>query len=470
MYVLLENKYLRENIITLKNEYPEKFGIFIIALKNLEESDDWSRICGIHGNTFKPNDPGVLCPTDSQIVTLIAQTGEPTYCPHSNVKFVAWHTPYLYQFEILLNSYNTSSNKNYIALPYLDLTETTNDYSFMNEPTIDILFDGNYITVPNPLSTVIAKYYINGEPTSVLRNGYLNPKTDQEKTTLEIVNKQFKNCLLNTKYEDFSTKTVSTVKQDIFNNVLTPPIESPHNTCHDVIGGELGNMSDISISAFDPLFWLHHCNIDRFFYNWLFEETNGFTKQLNSTQILPETLELSLAPFFPGENYECNIKFGWLNNTLEFQKMSEILDFNKFPYTYNKIEKLLQAVKTYGVAELIDIPIPLESVKINFYLFPKTISNVDFDNPNLVKDKYLAGSGYYFGINRVKNFCARCYSSRTNITIDISNYLIKNSITDKNIDNYDYTIFGIGLINPNTFFTEKDLLFDGKIKIIFHNN
>jgi hypothetical protein len=150
--------------------------------------------------------------------------------------------------------------------------------------------------------------------------------------------------------------------------------------------------------------------------------------------------------------------------------MSEILDFNKFPYTYNKIEKLLQAVKTYGVAELIDIPIPLESVKINFYLFPKTISNVDFDNPNLVKDKYLAGSGYYFGINRVKNFCARCYSSRTNITIDISNYLIKNSITDKNIDNYDYTIFGIGLINPNTFFTEKDLLFDGKIKIIFHNN
>jgi tyrosinase len=110
MYVLLENKYLRENIITLKNEYPEKFGIFIIALKNLEESDDWSRICGIHGNTFKPNDPGVLCPTDSQIVTLIAQTGEPTYCPHSNVKFVAWHTPYLYQFEILLNSYNTSSN------------------------------------------------------------------------------------------------------------------------------------------------------------------------------------------------------------------------------------------------------------------------------------------------------------------------------------------------------------------------
>lgn len=42
MTVLLENKYVRENIINFKDKYPEKFRIFIIALKNLEESDDWS--------------------------------------------------------------------------------------------------------------------------------------------------------------------------------------------------------------------------------------------------------------------------------------------------------------------------------------------------------------------------------------------------------------------------------------------
>ena len=36
-------------------EYDQLF----FALKNLEESDDWYRICGIHGNTFKPNDPEV---------------------------------------------------------------------------------------------------------------------------------------------------------------------------------------------------------------------------------------------------------------------------------------------------------------------------------------------------------------------------------------------------------------------------
>lgn len=471
MSVLVPNKVIRYDINTLKNEFPDKFGRFIVALKNLEESDDWYRICGIHGNTFKPNDPAVLCPTDISTVTLIAQTGEPTYCPHSNVKFIGWHTPYIYQFELLLNQYNTSVNREYISLPYLDLTQTNDNFSFLNEPTITVLFDDNTITVPNPLSTVIAYYYDNGVKTNVVRNGFLNPITRQEKNTIRFVIEEFNNCLYNVTYEDFSTKTVSTVKRNLISNTKTPPIESPHNTCHDVIGGDGGNMSNISVSAFDPLFWLHHCNIDRFFYNWLYNSTEGFTVPLNDKQISPDTLNLTLAPFFPGPNYEPeSVKYGWLNDTFEFQRMYDILNFSNYPYTYNKIEKLLQAT-VFSVAELVDIPIPLESVKINFYLFPKSISKEEFYSQIFInndeKDKYLAGIGYYFGINRQKKFCARCFSSRTNITINISDYLIENGIDKTNIDNYNYTIYGIGLINPGSFYTERKLLFDGTIKIIF---
>ena len=50
--LFLAKKYKRYNIVDLKNNYPEEFGRFVMALKNLEESDDWYRICGIHGNTF----------------------------------------------------------------------------------------------------------------------------------------------------------------------------------------------------------------------------------------------------------------------------------------------------------------------------------------------------------------------------------------------------------------------------------
>lgn len=40
-------------------------------------------------------------------------------------------------------------------------------------------------------------------------------------------------------------------------------LEMIHNNIHGLVGGN-GHMSYIPFSAFDPIFWLHHCNIDRF--------------------------------------------------------------------------------------------------------------------------------------------------------------------------------------------------------------
>ncbi|KAK1687691.1 hypothetical protein BDP55DRAFT_714015 [Colletotrichum godetiae] len=58
-------------------------------------------------------------------------------------------------------------------------------------------------------------------------------------------------------------------------NDLKPPpatgwlsIEFLHNCVHVWTGGAepspgIGHMSDIGVAAFDPIFWLHHCNVDR---------------------------------------------------------------------------------------------------------------------------------------------------------------------------------------------------------------
>ncbi|MGH9643402.1 MAG: tyrosinase family protein, partial [Terriglobales bacterium] len=49
----------------------------------------------------------------------------------------------------------------------------------------------------------------------------------------------------------------------------------PHNVVHDLVGGpgagqcQQGWMSDPSCAAQDPIFWLHHSNIDRLWTNWL---------------------------------------------------------------------------------------------------------------------------------------------------------------------------------------------------------
>ena len=142
---LVSDKHIRRNIIDLKKNYPNEFGRFIVALRNLELSDDWSRIAGIHGNTFNLNDKEIKCPTDPKIVEKIGNTpDEAFYCAHSETKFIAFHAPYIYQYELLLNKYNTSKDKSYISLPYLFLTNDNNDYSFINEPeikTTNILHD-----------------------------------------------------------------------------------------------------------------------------------------------------------------------------------------------------------------------------------------------------------------------------------------------------------------------------------------
>jgi tyrosinase len=43
---------------------------------------------------------------------------------------------------------------------------------------------------------------------------------------------------------------------------------TPHNAVHGVVGGQAGWMGNILAAAKDPIFWLHHANIDRLWVEW----------------------------------------------------------------------------------------------------------------------------------------------------------------------------------------------------------
>lgn len=47
-----------------------------------------------------------------------------------------------------------------------------------------------------------------------------------------------------------------------------PSFESPHNTVHNAVGCPNGTMYDLNWSAFDPVFMLHHANVDRLIALW----------------------------------------------------------------------------------------------------------------------------------------------------------------------------------------------------------
>ena len=450
-YVSLHQKNKRLNIIELKKYHEEQFGIFIMALKNLQESDDWARICGIHGDTFKPNDPCVLCPTDPKVVQVISETGEPFYCKHSVYSFIGWHTPYIYQFELLLNKYNKSTNKDYIALPYLDLTDFSDNFKFLNDPKIVILYDNKKIFIQNPLAS--SYYYVDGVKTPTTRNGFLTPTTNKEKLQLSIVKKQLNNVLYATSYERFSSNA----------NLLTDytPLETPHNSLHNIIGGNGGNMSDISISAFDPIFWLHHCNMDRHFYSWLYYNTEHFTESIYPSKISKTVYESTQAPFFNYNIYSKDYneyKYGWLNKEIKYMLLKDTLNVGNFPYTYDII-KPTPKILTSSVVQLISIPVPHESLNISVYLSPKTRA--------LNKDIDFAGFVSWFGINRLTKYCQRCETTKTNLTIDIDYYVKQNNITNDNISQYNILIEGEGqLISGLRSYTQDELVQDGQLNMI----
>lgn len=56
---------------------------------------------------------------------------------------------------------------------------------------------------------------------------------------------------------------------------------NPHNLIHVMAGGLGGFLSDPAYAALDPLFWVHHCNIDRLWSAWLARDGNT---QENSAQ------------------------------------------------------------------------------------------------------------------------------------------------------------------------------------------
>jgi tyrosinase len=62
-----------------------------------------------------------------------------------------------------------------------------------------------------------------------------------------------------------------------------PLEQTPHGDVHVLVGGPGGFMSAFSTAALDPIFWLHHCNLDRLWERWLRAAAGGHPPGKNPT-------------------------------------------------------------------------------------------------------------------------------------------------------------------------------------------
>lgn len=161
----------------------------------------------IHGTTDTPADP------------LWNQ------CAHGTEAFLAWHRAYLLYFEQILRQVSGQAD---FALPYWDWTA---------HPTLPEAFR-TPADASNPL-------WIAGRNAAIAAGGEISD---------DIVDVT----------GDMARTTFFTTADGVG---FQPDIEgTPHGAVHVTIGGQMGS---VPTAANDPIFWLHHCNIDRLWSRWL---------------------------------------------------------------------------------------------------------------------------------------------------------------------------------------------------------
>jgi tyrosinase len=166
-----------------------------------------------------------------------------TFCQHNNWYFPAWHRVYLYYFEQLIQHFGNDPG---FALPYWDWSRTW---------------------------SVPASFYGDGNPLnddiSIRSSCSRAPTAGRGRSQTERFSQR-----------DLDTYVGPTVIGRIQSN---PDYASyggasrgrgaleatPHNFVHGWVGGAKSSNMVQTFSPLDPIFWLHHCNIDRLYSDWL---------------------------------------------------------------------------------------------------------------------------------------------------------------------------------------------------------
>ncbi|KAF8250011.1 Di-copper centre-containing protein [Wilcoxina mikolae CBS 423.85] len=285
--------YERLPIQRLMAEQPEGFNLYLLALQAMQkvpESNPLSyyQLAGIHGRPHIPwGEPSNPAVQDTRV----------GYCTHSSALFVTWHRPYLslieqrlvYHAKIEAAKFNDPKWKaaaKKLRLPYWDWAADdlkSGIPGVVMQPTVSLTQPTSSggestVTIANPLyqySFTNQDYrnrYFTGfytQAAHTLRQP-LDASTSQNNVADQVMRAAYTARRQNT-YNLFSIPTFHEFSSTAFSIGGTPnawtSVESIHNQVHSSMGGTTpglaGHMSLVDYSSFDPIFWLHHVQVDR---------------------------------------------------------------------------------------------------------------------------------------------------------------------------------------------------------------
>ncbi|MFD5465673.1 tyrosinase family protein [Kitasatospora sp. NPDC127059] len=171
---------------------------------------------------------------------LAGQHGLPqAWCLHHENRFNPWHRPYLIEFEDALRSVPGCQD---VTLPYWDISTPLPDR--LQHPPFD-----KYVLPADPGATAHPP-----------RTGFF-PYTTQRYPVAHIT----KNVRDFGVLDDITTSMAQSLWGAYNTNGYQDFSIQAHDSGHGSIGPTMGNQA---VSAFDPVFWFFHCNIDRLWLSW----------------------------------------------------------------------------------------------------------------------------------------------------------------------------------------------------------
>jgi tyrosinase len=168
---------------------------------------------------------------------------------------------------------------------------------------------------------------------------------------------KYQECLDAPNYTVFSNTTSAAQWKDD-TGVVVMPVESPHNSIHLAVGGfdvpgvgdispiegANGDMGENDTAGLDPLFFFHHCFVDRVF--WLWQKKHKSTDRLEIIPHYPGTNSVDSQGATPG-----TVPNSWLTLESPLDPFKKKVGRTERPYTSLdciNIEK--QLGYTYGPA------------------------------------------------------------------------------------------------------------------------
>ncbi|MEM6252562.1 MAG: tyrosinase family protein [Cyanobacteria bacterium P01_D01_bin.156] len=297
---------------------------------------------------------------------------------HSYPAFLPWHRQFLLDFEQALQTVDES-----ITIPYWDWTDPDALNVMLQEDFLGTSGQGTFVEVPEH-----GRFEGGEVKTSPFAAWQLNETLHFDAMTLESLGPHLLrfstlppfdsyplpqseiNSLFNTdNYEVFNALIEGALVPDNNANSDYVPGWALHAFAHSIIGGSqvdwtdwnqgiahqtdiLGTMDSIPCSPYDPIFWLHHANVDRLWAQWQDDGHSGDAFYPASERPFGHNLSDPMWPWDGGLSSPGN--YGPKNANLtemftppaatKIVSAQDVLDFRQLGYTYTDLADGTEAI------------------------------------------------------------------------------------------------------------------------------